>query len=192
MVDVVIIGGGPAGASAAIFTARAGLATVVIDADKGKTRAAMLYNHLGFPAGITGPDLVDRGRDQAERSGATWVEATATGLTGAAGAFQVTTEDGTVFDAASVIVASGVALSFAEAAGVALQPATEPRVASIAVVDAEGRTSIPGVWAAGIIAGASAHTIVTAGHGAAVAINLVSQARGARYIDHDRMPANDA
>ena len=60
--SVVIIGGGPAGASAAIFTARAGLLTVVIDADKGMTRRAWLQNHLGFTEGVTGPDLVDGGR----------------------------------------------------------------------------------------------------------------------------------
>src|SRR5690606_24452390 len=59
--DVVIIGGGPAGASAAIFTARAGLSTVVIDADKGITRRAWVENHLGFPDGIAGPELVDKG-----------------------------------------------------------------------------------------------------------------------------------
>ena len=60
--SVVIIGGGPAGASAATFAARAGLTTVVIDADKGMTRRAWVQNHLGFPDGVTGPDLVDGGR----------------------------------------------------------------------------------------------------------------------------------
>ena len=67
---IVIIGGGPAGASAATFTARAGLTTVVIDADKGMTRRAWVRNHLGFAEGITGPELVDNGRAHAERAGA--------------------------------------------------------------------------------------------------------------------------
>ena len=61
MYDVAIVGGGPAGASAATFTARAGLQTVVIDADAGMTRRAMINNHLGFPEGVKGPDLVDNG-----------------------------------------------------------------------------------------------------------------------------------
>ena len=61
MYDLAIVGGGPAGASAATFASRAGLQTIVLDGDKGMTRRAMVYNHLGFPEGITGPELVDRG-----------------------------------------------------------------------------------------------------------------------------------
>ena len=70
MYDVAIVGGGPAGASAATFTARAGLQTVLIDADAGMTRRAMVNNHLGFPEGVTGPDLVDNGKLMAARAGA--------------------------------------------------------------------------------------------------------------------------
>src|ERR1700686_1061385 len=70
MYDVAIVGGGPAGASAATFTARAGLQTVLIDADAGMTRRAMVNNHLGFPEGVTGPDLVDNGKAQAANAGA--------------------------------------------------------------------------------------------------------------------------
>lgn len=187
--DVVIIGGGPAGASAATFIARAGLTTVVIDADKGITRRAMLNNHLGFPEGIPGPDLVDQGRLQAERAGATWVEGTAESIDGAAGDFSVRTADGQVHAAAHVVLATGTSVAVAEAAGVATTAATEPRIKSIAVVDAEGRTSVPGIWAAGTVGGVSVHTIVTAGDGARVAINLLSEVRGERYVDHDVLPA---
>src|SRR5947199_1180083 len=74
MYDVAIVGGGPAGSSAATFTARAGLQTVVIDADAGMTRRAMINNHLGFPEGVAGPDLVDNGKLQAARAGAEIVD----------------------------------------------------------------------------------------------------------------------
>src|SRR5882672_9040417 len=70
MYDVAIVGGGPAGASAATFTARAGLQTVLIDADAGMTRRAMVNNHLGFPDGVAGPDLVENGKAQAAHAGA--------------------------------------------------------------------------------------------------------------------------
>jgi len=58
MHDVAVIGGGPAGALAATYLARAGLSTLLLDADKGITRRAWVPNHLGFPEGISGPDLV--------------------------------------------------------------------------------------------------------------------------------------
>src|SRR5258708_20363946 len=80
MYDVAIVGGGPAGASAATFTARAGLQTVLIDADAGMTRRAMVNNHLGFPEGVAGPDLVDTGKLQAARAGAEGVEGKVVGL----------------------------------------------------------------------------------------------------------------
>jgi thioredoxin reductase len=188
-VDVVIIGGGPAGASAAIFTARAGLPTVVIDADKGMTRRAWVENHLGLPEGIAGPDLVDGGRAQAERAGATWVSSTAESIAGSAGGFEVGTADGQTLTAAAIILATGFSVALAEPAGVSTTPGTEPHIKSVVAVDREGRSSVPGIWAAGTAAGVSVHTIVTAGDGARVAINLISDVRGERHVDHDVLPA---
>ena len=67
MYDVIIVGAGPAGASAAIFTAKAGKKTLVIDNDKGVTRRAWLENHYGAPE-ISGPDLVETGKKQESNS----------------------------------------------------------------------------------------------------------------------------
>lgn len=187
---VVIVGGGPAGASAAVFTARAGLSTVVIDSDKGITRRALLNNHLGFPDGIPGPGLVERGRVHAEVSGATWVEDVAEAIEGAGGEFTVRTAFGRAFPAAQVILATGMSATLAEAAGIATTEGTEPRIKTIVGVDSQGRTSVPGIWAAGTVAGASVHTVVTAGDGARVAINLLSELHGERHWDHEVLPAD--
>src|SRR3989440_7454739 len=75
--DVAVVGGGPAGASAALFAAKAGKKTLLIDADKGMTRRAMVYNFYGVPE-IRGPDLVDTGHRQAARFGAGLVKAAVT------------------------------------------------------------------------------------------------------------------
>lgn len=189
MFDVAIVGGGPAGASAATFTARAGLETVLIDADAGMTRRAMLNNHLGFPEGVTGPDLVDNGKLMAARAGAKVVAGKVVDLqqSGDAG-FSVRTEDGESFDAKQVILTLGANPELARQAGITTKPGTEPRIKEIVDVDAEGRTSLPGVWAAGTAAGVSVHTIITAGDGARVAINLISGTKGERHVDHDMLP----
>ena len=189
MYDIVIVGGGPAGASAATFTARAGLRTLVLDADKGMTRRAMVYNHLGFPEGVTGPDLVERGQQQAIRAGAEWVTAQAESLDRAGDGFVLRSDDGRAFEARQVLLTSGANLELARRAGVQTRPGTEPRIKEVIAVDAEGQTSEPGIWAAGTAGGVSVHTIVTAGDGARVAINIISARQGERHVDHDVLQA---
>lgn len=71
MLDCLVIGGGPAGLTAALYLARYRRRFMVIDA--GKSRAAWIptsHNHAGFPDGIRGKDLLARMRAQAERYGA--------------------------------------------------------------------------------------------------------------------------
>lgn len=185
--DLVIVGGGPAGASAALFAARAGLITVVVDADKGITKRAMVHNHLGLANGVTGPELVEVGKQQALNAGATWVDGTATLIASDSSGVNVTLDSGEIIHATDAILALGVATALATESGIETKPATEPRISTVCVVDGEGRTTMPHVWAAGTIAGVSVHTIVTAGDGARVAINVVSERRGERYVDHDML-----
>jgi thioredoxin reductase len=189
MYDVAIVGGGPAGASAATFTARAGLSTVVIDSDTGMTRRALVNNHLGFPEGIPGPELVENGKLQAARAGAEIVDGKVVALTRRGDEdFVLRTEDDRSFESKRVILTIGANAELAQLAGIATKPATEPRIKEIVDVDREGHTSMPGVWAAGTAAGVSVHTIITAGDGARVAINLISEAKGERHVDHDVLP----
>jgi thioredoxin reductase (NADPH) len=69
--DCLVIGGGPAGLTAAIYLSRYLLDILVIDG--GKSRAASIpctRNHAGFPDGISGVDLLERMRQQAQKYGA--------------------------------------------------------------------------------------------------------------------------
>ncbi|WP_226482831.1 FAD-dependent oxidoreductase [Natrinema amylolyticum] len=68
--DVVIVGGGPAGCAAGVFTARYGLDTVIFDRGRSSIqRCAHLENYLGFPAGIDIETLYGLLHDHAERAG---------------------------------------------------------------------------------------------------------------------------
>lgn len=183
MFDVVVIGAGPAGASAALFTAKAGKKTLVIDNDKSITKRAWIENHYGVLE-ITGPDLVENGKKQASKFGAEVAQATVTNISKTESGFKVET-DQSEYEAKHVIVATGMLVDLAEKAGIKTKPGTEPRVKTVLDVDAAGKTNIEGIWAAGTIAGVSMHTIITAGDGAKVAINLISEINGERYVDHD-------
>ena len=80
--ECVIIGGGPAGLTAAIYLARFHLDIAVIDA--GKSRALWIpetHNHAGFPDGIAGKELLNRMRDQAIKYGTKCIQGRASRIT---------------------------------------------------------------------------------------------------------------
>ncbi|WP_018132483.1 FAD-dependent oxidoreductase [Effusibacillus pohliae] len=183
MYDIAVIGAGPAGASAALFAAKAGKKTLVIDNDQSITKRAWIENHYGVLE-ITGPDLVETGKKQAAKFGAELVLGKALNVVKLEEGFRIELE-GQQFEAQHVILATGVAVDLAEKIGLKTKPATEPRIKTVIDVDANGRTNVDGIWAAGTAAGVSVHTIVTAGDGAKVAINVISELNGERYVDHD-------
>ncbi|ARP44030.1 MULTISPECIES: FAD-dependent oxidoreductase [Geobacillus] len=183
MYDIAIIGAGPAGASAALFTAKAGKKTIVFDNDKSITKRAWIENHYGVPE-ISGPDLIETGKKQAAKFGANLVTAQVTDIQKTESGFRLDTDNGS-YEAKHVIFATGVATDLAEKIGLRTKPATEPRIKTVIAVDENGKTNIDGIWAAGTVAGTSVHTIITAGDGAKVAINIISELNGERYVDHD-------
>lgn len=188
MYEVAIIGAGPAGASAALFTAKAGKKTIVFDSDKGMTKRAWFENMYGIEQ-ISGPDLVATGIKQFQKFGAQYKEEAVTAAEKTAEGIQLTTESGEQIIAKHLIIASGLHLDIAEQLGVPTKAGTEPRIKTVLDVDAQGKSNVEGVWAAGTCTGVSVHAIITAGDGAKVAINVISELNGERYVDHDIMKA---
>jgi thioredoxin reductase (NADPH) len=183
--DIIIIGGGPAGASAGILAARAKKKVLILDSDKSGTKKAWVANHYAV-MGITGYDVFETGKKQAAKAGAEVIQTEAAAVEKRDGSFHVTTGEG-VFEGALVLIATGSFKELANGLGLRTQPGIEPGASRVIEVDGQGRTSEPGIWAAGVCTGQSMHVSVTAGDGARVAINILSDMHGKRYVDHDMM-----
>ena len=107
--DLVILGSGCAGSTAAIYAARANLAPLVMDGREPGGQLTLttdVENFPGFPDGIQGPELVDLMRKQAERFGAAYLAETVVGVDLSKRPFAVNTEENT-YMARTLIVATG-------------------------------------------------------------------------------------
>ena len=169
--DVIVVGGGIAGLSASIFTARADLDTLVIDSGESILRRnAHLENFPGFPAGVNPRQLLDLVGEQAEAAGVERATATVTAVEPDEDGFVVETGDDRRYVTDYVIAATKNETSYLggiDGVGVI------DRGKAFVDTDERGRSGVDGLYAAGRLAEKPHQAIVCAGHGAEVAITLL-------------------
>jgi len=109
--DLIVIGSGPAGLTAALYAAREGLSVLVVERAGVGGQAGVterLDNFPGFPEGVTGDDFARRLRAQAERFGVEILAAQEVSGVSVDGAYRdVRTADGATYSAFAVLLASG-------------------------------------------------------------------------------------
>lgn len=175
--DVLVIGGGVAGSTAGVFTARAGLETFVIDSGESMLyKNAHLENFPGFPLGVDSELFLELLTDQAERAGCTIVEERAVDVDRHPDSgFVIKTEetDRWAYQGEHAIAATAGNLDYLSELAVG----TVERDGSVFLeTDDDGRTSVDGLYAAGRIAGIELQAVIAAGHGAEVATTVVDDA----------------
>lgn len=176
--DVIIIGDGPAGLSAALFLAKKGKEVLVFGQDETPMHYARLYNYLGIPE-ITGTEFLKVARAQVEQFGAVLEQAAVTAVEPAEEGFTVTTEDGASRACTYVILAEGKAAKLAEALGL--------RQSKDGVdVDRDGRTAVDGLFFVGRGTKVRrSQAIISAGEGASAALAILSEEAGKDVLDYD-------
>lgn len=113
--NCVIIGGGPAGYTAAVYASRANLSPILYEGMQpgGQlTTTTEVENFPGFPGGIQGPDLVAEMRKQAEKFGAEIIAETVTSVDFSSRPFSLTLADGSEVKAHTVIIATGASARY--------------------------------------------------------------------------------
>ena len=182
-VDVLVVGGGVAGLTAGIYTARADLSTLVVRAGESiLERNAHLENYPGFPAGVNPRTLLEMTEVQAERAGCTVRTATVTDLDRQADGegFEAGIE-GERVTARRVIVATKNDTGFIgdlEGLGIVTRGSK-----TYVDADPDGSTEVEGLYAAGRVAEQAHQTVVAAGHAATAALTLIDDSDRPYYHD---------
>jgi len=178
MWDVLVVGGGPSGLSAALFLARAGLKVLVLDGGRSQVlQVSRVPNYPGLLDEPSGEELLRRLREHAERYGTQIQRGVVKGVRDKGGVFEVET-DGGVVEAERLLLCTHKDPTLPSLLGLA-------RKGAFIDTDEGGRTSYPRVYAAGVARGkVPGHAIVSAGDGAYVAVQLISDLRGEPYKDH--------
>jgi len=178
MSRVTVVGGGPAGLSAALFTAKNGLDTTVFDTDETWMHKAHLFNYLGVES-RDGTAFVEDARDQVDEFGVTRKQGEAvTGVAESGEGFTVTTEDGE-YDADYVVLATGADRSLAEDLGADFDD-------DVVDVDVDMETSVADAYATGaMVRDQEWQAVISAGDGAAAALDILSKEEGEHFHDFD-------
>ena len=197
--EVAVVGGGPAGCAAGVFTGRFGLETAVFDRGKAALpRSAFLANYPGFPAGIDIPTFQGLLHDHAREAGCEVVEETVAAVRRGpsdGARFLVETADGREIAAERVVAAAWYDAAY-------LRPLTGDGAFETVVhhgeeheqfdrgyADPDGRTPVEGLYVAAPNDGRNAQAITSAGQGAHVARSVIQDVRRERGYAGDVLTA---
>jgi len=182
MTNVIVVGGGPAGLSAALFTAKNGLDTTVFDTDGTWMHKAHLFNYPGIGS-VDGSVFVDTLRDQVDDFGVERHDAEVTGVESTDDGFVVSADDED-HAATYVVLATGANRDLAESLGCAFGDD------DTVDVDIDMETSVENAYATGAMVRAEEwQAVIAAGDGSAAALDVLSKEKGEHFHDFD-VPAD--
>jgi len=177
MSDVLIVGDGPGGLSAALLLAKNGANVDVFGTDDTPMHKALLKNYLGIPE-MTGSKFQEISRDQVRNVGAQLHDKKVETVDHDGGTFTAETADGERHDADYLVLAT-TNKSHRDDLGL-------ERDDGVAAVDRNGRTSLEDCYAVGWASRQQKiQAIISAGDGAATAVDILSKERGEPFHDFD-------
>lgn len=180
--QVIVIGDGPGGLSAALFLSKNGVPVTIYGQDKTAMHWAQVKNYLGVPD-IAGSEFQRIARAQVESFGAKLVNARVESVKQSAGAFSVTLESGEQASASFLILSEGKSPRLAQQLGLHFDAKEGLSV------DINGKTALPGVYAIGrLVRPTTSQAIISAGDGAKAAIDILSALKGEPVQDWDEPP----
>ena len=160
---------------------------LVVDEGNSDLKRALLRNFPAVEIGALGPQVWEEMKRRVSSfDNVDLVEGKVVSVTGEDGNFTLKTEDGREFQAEKVIIATGFHKFDIEGLPVEVQPhAKAPRPGKVQLKVDEKKRVMPGVYAAGLVAGDQTMVAIAMGSGTEAALNLLSDVVGKTVVIHD-------
>ncbi len=190
MRDTLVIGGGVAGLQAAVFTAKAGLDTLVLSGGEPLVRSTDIIQNLLTHEEVAGDEIIESGRERVRSFDGEITDATVAALerVDTPGPLRATTETGETYTGETVVVATASEFGFLDPLSDEIGY-TDGREGQFTmerhIVTDEANRATENVYAAGLANTWEYQTSVAMGDGATAGVNLVSDRRDEAYVDHD-------
>lgn len=179
---VVVVGDGPGGLSAALFLAKAGEEVHVFGQDKTAMHWALLRNYLGIPE-VHGSEFQRIARQQVTSFGAQLRDERVESIQKSESGFEIILGSGERVSAEYVVLSEGKSPRLAQQLGLTFDETNG------VATDVNSRTSVGGVYAVGRLRRPGrSQAVISAGDGAAAAIDILSRIRGESYTDWESPP----
>jgi thioredoxin reductase (NADPH) len=184
---VLIAGGGASGLTCALFLARAGVRSTVMDQNRSILKRAYLHNYPGV-APLVGTNWLTHLHDTVAAIGhVTFADGRINALKAEDGGFVAEVGTESIHGDLLVIASGQTPTPFIDSLGLDTVPPVQPYVQTNLVVDRWGATNVEGVYGCGVVAGFPSQAVIAAGSGANVAVGIVNKVRGEFWVDHDEV-----
>lgn len=187
--DVLIVGGGVAGLSCALYTSKAGLSTVVLNHGNPQLQSVeSVWNMPGMMDGVSGASWLESTRQQVSKFGGEIEEAKVESIVFSRRPYFVVTENKTEWIAKYIVFAANLGYPLLERHGFPIsinEHVPSRKIRKVDGIGYDGKTEFPGVYIAGLLADIPSQTVIAAGQGAFVGIQIASDHLQRPFMWHD-------
>ena len=184
---VLIVGGGTAGVTCALFLGRAGIPSTIFDRGQTLLKKAYIENLTGAKPLLGIHWLREANEQVAATNQVTTLTKQVLDIIPSGESFTAKTEDQDVTGQFVVLASGQGPFDYAPSLSVTTEPPLQPYVETNITVDRWGETSISKVFACGLLAGWPSQTVICAGSGANTAVRIVSLVKGEFWVDHNTL-----
>lgn len=188
-VDVVVIGGGVSGLSAALYMAKAGLNTVVLDKDMSQLQSVdHVWNIPGIADGIPGVEWLQQAQQQVRKYGGRIIHNAVISFSLHDRPFTVMTAEGGEWIARYLVIAINLGFELLAEMGIDMEIneyVPSRKIRKVIGTGFDGQSNIPGLYFSGLLANIPSQTVIAAGQGAFVGVQIASDFLGRSFMWHD-------